>query len=201
MVVAPDEIARDAGLRAAVRRVAILNLSYFVIEFGIAHAIGSVSLFADSVDFLEDASVNLLVLLALGWGAAARARLGVFLGALLLAPAAATALTAWHKFQLPVAPDAGLLSLAGLGALGVNGFCAWRLASFRNHGGSITRAAFLSARNDAFANIGIILAGVLTAWSASHWPDLLLGLAIFAMNLEAAADIWKAAHREMSARP
>ena len=47
--------------------VAVLNLGYFGVEFTVALAIGSVSLFADSVDFLEDASVNLLILAALGW--------------------------------------------------------------------------------------------------------------------------------------
>ena len=56
----------DAGLRRVVRWVALLNLAYFGIEFSMALAIGSVALFADSVDFLEDASVNLLVLAALG---------------------------------------------------------------------------------------------------------------------------------------
>jgi Co/Zn/Cd efflux system component len=51
-------------------------LSYFGVEFAVAVAIGSVSLFADSIDFLEDASVNLLILAALGWSAPRRA-LGV----------------------------------------------------------------------------------------------------------------------------
>lgn len=40
--------------------VAILNLAYFGVEFTLARTIGSVSLFADSIDFLEDASVNFL---------------------------------------------------------------------------------------------------------------------------------------------
>ena len=44
----------DAALRRAVRIVAMLNLAYFGVEFGVALAIGSVSLFADSIDFLED---------------------------------------------------------------------------------------------------------------------------------------------------
>jgi Co/Zn/Cd efflux system component len=35
-------------------------LAYFGIEFAVALMIGSVSLFADSVDFLEDASINFL---------------------------------------------------------------------------------------------------------------------------------------------
>ena len=36
-----------------------------------ALAIGSVSLFADSVDFLEDTSVNFLIAIARGWSATA----------------------------------------------------------------------------------------------------------------------------------
>jgi len=37
-------------LRRAVRIVALLNLLYFGVEFSVALTIGSVSLFADSVD-------------------------------------------------------------------------------------------------------------------------------------------------------
>jgi Co/Zn/Cd efflux system component len=46
--------------------VAALNLAYFGVEFAVALKIGSVSLFADSVDFLEDAAVNFLITVALG---------------------------------------------------------------------------------------------------------------------------------------
>lgn len=56
----------DQNLRRVVRLVAVLNLAYFGIEFAVALVIGSVSLFADSIDFLEDASINLLILVALG---------------------------------------------------------------------------------------------------------------------------------------
>ena len=38
-------------LRKVVLTVAILNLAYFGVEFSVALIIGSVSLFADSVDF------------------------------------------------------------------------------------------------------------------------------------------------------
>ena len=53
----------DEQLRRAVILVAVLNLAYFWIEFATALTIGSVALLADSADFLEDASVNLLILL------------------------------------------------------------------------------------------------------------------------------------------
>ena len=66
----------DEGLRRVVARVAVLNLTYFGVEFSVALAIGSVSLFADSIDFLEDTSINFLILIALGWGARNRSRVG-----------------------------------------------------------------------------------------------------------------------------
>ena len=66
-------------LRRAVLVVALVNFIYFGVELAVARRIGSVSLFADSVDFLEDTSVNLLIALALGWSAKARARLGMLL--------------------------------------------------------------------------------------------------------------------------
>jgi Co/Zn/Cd efflux system component len=40
------------NLRKVVIIVALLNLAYFGVEFAVALAIGSVSLFADSIDFL-----------------------------------------------------------------------------------------------------------------------------------------------------
>lgn len=67
----------SSALRRAVTTVALANLGYFGVEFAVALSIGSVSLFADSVDFLEDASVNLLILMALGWSARSRARVGM----------------------------------------------------------------------------------------------------------------------------
>jgi Co/Zn/Cd efflux system component len=184
-------------LRRVVRRVALLNLGYFAVEFSVATAIGSVSLFADSIDFLEDASVNLLIAAALGWSARRRAQLGMVLAAILLVPGLATLWTAWQKFNVPVAPAATLLSLAGCGALVVNLSCALLLARYRHHSGSLTRAAFLSARNDALANIAIIAAGGMTGfvWH-SAWPDLIVGLGIAAMNADAAREVWTMAREE-----
>lgn len=188
------------SLRRAVLAVAFLNLAYFGIEFSVALAIGSVSLFADSVDFLEDASVNILIAVAIGWSPRRRAMLGMALAAILLAPALAGLWTAYQKLVAPVAPEPFRLTLTGIGALIVNLSCALILARFRDHSGSLTKAAFLSARNDVLANIAIILAGLVTAtlWR-SAWPDLLVGIAIAIMNADAAREIFEAARDEHAA--
>jgi len=99
-------------------------------------------------------------------------------------------------------PEAFALSLTGLGALAVNLSCAYLLAAYRHTSGSLTKAAFLSARNDALANVAIIGAGLATAllW-LSAWPDLIVGLTIAAMNVDSAREVWEAAgekHRAVS---
>ncbi|MCK6450018.1 MAG: cation transporter [Alphaproteobacteria bacterium] len=186
----------DDGLRRTVRVVAALNLAYFGVEFTVALAIGSVALFADSIDFLEDASVNFLILVALGWTAARRARVGMLLAGIILVPGLATLWTAWDKFMAPVPPEPVPLSLAGGGALAVNLACALMLARFRRQGGSLGKAAFLSARNDVLANAAIIAAGLITGYTLSAWPDLIVGLGIAAINAGAAREVWEAARKE-----
>jgi Co/Zn/Cd efflux system component len=183
-------------LRRAIKLVALLNLSYFVVEFIAAISIGSVSLFADSIDFLEDTSVNLLILLALGWSLRARSRVGMALAVILLVPGIATLWTVWQKIAAPLPPEPMTLSVVGAGALAVNLTCALILVRFRKHSGSLTKAAFLSARNDAYANVAIVAAGLVTAFTYSVWPDVIVGLGIAAMNATAAKEVWEAARSE-----
>jgi Co/Zn/Cd efflux system component len=186
----------NATLRRVVWIVALLNLAYFGLEFAVALSIHSVSLFADSVDFLEDASVNFLIAAALGWTAVARARLGMVLAVVLLVPGVATLSTALEKIHLPLIPSPQPLSLTALSALIVNVSCALLLARYRHHAGSLTRAAFLSARNDVLVNLAILLVAWVTVYWRSFWPDLVVGLAIAALNLDAARQVWHAAHKE-----
>jgi Co/Zn/Cd efflux system component len=186
----------NVNLRRTVIIVAVLNLAYFGVEFLVALGIGSVALFADSIDFLEDASINLLIALAFGWSATGRARLGMVLAGILLIPGLATLWTAWGKFAAPMPPAPLPLTLTGLGALAINASCAFMLARFRADGGSLTRAAFLSARNDTLANAAIIAAGLATAYTSSAWPDLIVGLGIAALNADAAREVWSAAREE-----
>ena len=190
----------NANLRKVVIIVAALNLAYFGVEFAVALAIDSVSLFADSVDFLEDASVNFLIAIAIGWSATSRARVGMALAGILFIPGLATLWTAWEKFLVPIPPAPLPLSLAGGGALIVNLSCALMLVQFRAHSGSLTKAAFLSARNDVLANVAIIVAGFVTAYTLSGWPDLTVGLGIAAMNADAAREVWSTAREEHRVR-
>lgn len=193
----------DRHLRRTVKIVAALNFSYFWVEIAVALAIGSVALFADSIDFLEDATVNLLVLAALGWSLARRRAVGVLLAVLLLVPGLSALWTAATKLlsAAAVAPEPVALTLTGVGALAVNALAAALLARVRDHGGSLSLAAFLSARNDVIANVGIIGAGLMTAMTHSIWPDIVVGVAIAVLNIGAAHEVYEAAIEPADARP
>jgi Co/Zn/Cd efflux system component len=187
------------ALRPVVARVAGLNLGFFGIEIAVALAIGSIALIADSLDFLEDAAINLLIFAGIGWSVRNRARLGMVLAGILVIPGLATAYAAYEKFSDLTPPAPLALTLTGLAALAVNLACAAMLARHRDGGGSLTRAAYLSARNDAYANLAIIAAGLLTALTLSPWPDLVAAAGIAILNADSAGDILRAARAEWRA--
>lgn len=189
-------VTSSALLRRTVLLVAGLNLAYFFVEASVALAIGSVSLFADSADFLEDTAINLLIAIALGWSVARQALVGRVMAGVLLVPAVAAGWQAWSKWGDPVAPATTALWVTAAGAAMINGLCAWLLVRVRTSGSSLGRAAFLSARNDVLVNLAIIAMAAVTAWTGSGWPDLVLGLVIIALAVHAAWEVWEVAGEE-----
>lgn len=151
-------------------------------------------MFADSVDFLEDTAINLLIFLALGWSLHRQAVAGKVMAAIILIPAAAAAWQAFAKIGDPVPPDPLTLIFTASEAAVVNLACSLLLVRFRRHGGSMATAA--SARNDVAINLAIIAMGLLTAWTSSGWPDLMLGLVIVALNVGAVKEVWNTAEEE-----
>lgn len=184
------------NLRKTVLIVATLNFLYFIVEFYFGRRYNSVSLIGDSVDFLEDASVNILIALAIGWSAKRRQHTSYFLAGLLLMPGIAFLWNALHQLLSPEVPQGQGMGIVGFGALLVNVTCAFLIAKHRKEEGGLVVAAYYSARNDAIANILIIGAALITLRSPSIWPDLVIGILIFAMNADAAKEILEASRDE-----
>jgi Co/Zn/Cd efflux system component len=185
------------SFKKAVFFVAILNLLYFFVEFIVALNIRSVSLLADSIDFIEDASINFLIFFAVSLTTVKKARISILLSIIMLLPGITALWAIWQQIihQEPPAPVE--LSTVAFGALIINCLCTLILMKFRNYSGSLTKAAFLSARNDAFANIAIILTGIITILYPSIWPDILVGLFIAYIRAESALVIFKNATKEL----
>ena len=185
------------SFKKAVFFVAILNLLYFFVEFIVALNIRSVSLLADSIDFIEDASINFLIFFAVSLTTIKKARISILLSIIMLLPGIIALWAVWQQIihQEPPAPVE--LSTVAFGALIINCLCTLILIKFRNYSGSLTKAAFLSARNDALANIAIIFTGIITILYPSIWPDILVGLLIAYIRAESALVIYKNATKEL----
>lgn len=189
-------MSEDLALRRAVPTVAVLNGCYFAVELVVALLIGSVALFADSIDFLEDTFLNVLVFVATAWSARARSRMGMVLAGVILVPALATIVAAVVKVVDQTPPAVTPLGVTAFGALLVNLACALVLSRHRRHPGGLARAAWLSARNDVLADVAIIGAAVVTLWLPSAWPDIVVGLGIGLLNADAARSVWRAARAD-----
>ena len=176
--------------------VLLLNLAYFMVEFGFAFTAQSVALFADSIDFLEDTALNFLILISLGASLIVRHRVSKILAIMMLIPSLSGAWMAISKILDPVPPEAGWMTAVGVGALAVNFTCATMIARLNRDRSGLVVAAFFAARNDALANLGIIVAGVITIFWASALPDVVVGLVIMALNADSAYKIWTSSKKE-----
>ena len=185
------------AVRRTVLLIALINAMYFIIEFYFGHRFNSVSLIGDSIDFLEDTSLNLLVAFAIGWSLRKRVLTGYFLAALLLVPGITFLWIAIDQILSPELPSGTGMSAIAFGALLVNIYCAYLIWDHKHLEGGLIKAAYYSARNDAIANALTILAGVVTLISVSIIPDLVIGAIIFLLNASAAKEVISAARKEV----
>jgi len=183
-------------IKKAIFCVIFLNLSYFMIEFYSAYRIGSASLFADSIDFLEDTAINALILFSVSWSLKNRLRLSMFLALLILIPGLTALWAIGQQFINKSYPDSFDLSLVGFGALIINLFCIKILLRFQNNQESLHRIAFLSAKTDILSNLAIITAGIFLYFFPSIWPDILVALCIVIINFDASFKVYKSVQKQ-----
>lgn len=188
---------RDPAYRRALWIVVLLNLGFGLIEIIGGFLADSQALKADALDFIGDGTISLFGLVALGWTARARSRIaltqGLFLGALGLG---VIGFAIWRATNA-VAPEAELMGGLGLIALLVNVSAALVLSRFRE-GDANVRAIWLFSRNDALANIAVIAAAGIVAWTGKAWPDLVVAGVIALLFLHSAWEITRGALSEMS---
>ncbi len=187
----------DPAYRHALKIVVALNLAFGLCELIGGFVADSQALKADSLDFLGDGSISLLGLIALAWSARARAQValtqGLFLGTLGFG---VIAFAIWRALNAAV-PEAELMGGIGAVALAVNVTSALLLARFRE-GDANVRAIWLFSRNDAVANVAVIVAAGLVAWTGSAWPDLVVAGVIALLFLHSAYVIVHDARSELS---
>ncbi|HEY9539258.1 MAG TPA: cation transporter [Kiloniellaceae bacterium] len=174
----------------------LVNAGMFAVEIAAGWAAGSVSLQADALDFLSDAANYGVSLFVLGMAAVSRARAallkGLSLGAVGLYVAGATL---YNALVLKV-PAAEVMGAVGVLALLANAGVAALLFAYRK-GDANMRSVWICSRNDAIANVAVVLAALGVFGTGTGWPDVVVAAVIAGLSLWGAAQIIRQARAEL----
>jgi Co/Zn/Cd efflux system component len=188
---APGEASAPAGeaLEARTLRLLLaLNGAMFAVELAAGWLAESTGLVADSLDMLADAMVYGLALLAVGRAGPAKLRAAHLSGLFQALLAAGVLADVARRLLLGSAPEPPAMIGVSALALAVNAACLLLIARHR-HGGAHMRASWIFSTNDVIANLGVIAAGALVAWTGSRLPDLAIGTAVALLVLAGAVRI------------
>ncbi len=170
------------------RLLLAINGVMFLVELAAGWIGQSTGLIADSLDMFADAAVYGVSLYAVGKAVALQARAARMSGYLQLLLAAGALAEVARRFLVGSEPQSALMMGIALLALVANVACLALIAKHRT-GGVHMRASWIFSTNDVIANIGVIAAGALVAWTASALPDLVAGAAIGLVVLSGAVRI------------
>jgi Co/Zn/Cd efflux system component len=163
--------------------VLVINAAMFVVELVLGLQAGSTGLIADSLDMLADAGVYGLSLAAVGRSLGEQRQAAVLSGRLQIVLAIWVLLDVLRRTAFGSEPISALMVGIGSLALLANLLCLLLVRRHRQ-GGVHMRASVIFSTNDTLANLGVIAAGLLVAWSGSRIPDLLIGTAISLLVLQ-----------------
>jgi len=151
-----------------------INGLMFLVEMTMGLIAQSAGLIADSLDMLADAAVYGLALYAVGYGIKMQVRAAHVAGILQLILAAGVLVEVGRRFLFGSDPQSLMMMAVASVALIANISCLLLIAKHRE-GGAHMKASWIFSANDVVINLGVILAGLLVAWTGSNYPDLIIG--------------------------
>ena len=186
----------DARYRRVLWLALAINAAMFAVEAGFGLIADSLSLQADALDFFGDAANYAISLALLGRAIRWRARGAAIKGGAMALFGAWVLGAAIYRVFVGGVPDAAIMGAIGLLALFANLACAVLLFRFRR-GDSNMRSVWLCTRNDAIANIAVILAALAVAVTGTGWADLGVAVVIASLAASAGISVIRQAHAEL----
>ncbi|MBK8082592.1 MAG: cation transporter [Devosia sp.] len=187
------------GMNETYRRrlliVTAVNIGMFVVEMTGGTLSGSKALQADALDFFADGITYALSLWAIGKAMRVRAGAAMLKGLSLLAMGLWVGGTTLYQVLMFGVPDAEVMSIIAMLALGANLFSVWLLLPYKD-GDSNVRSVWLCSRNDAIGNVAVVVAAGLVALFHSGAPDLIVAGVMAALFLSSAWQILRQAWGE-----
>ena len=173
-----------------------VNLAMFAIEIGAGVAAQSVSLLADSLDFLGDAGNYGISLFVLGMAIHWRARASLLKAASMGAFGLWVAITTFNHAMAGTVPAAPVMGIVGALALAANFGVALLLYRWRE-GDSNMRSVWICTRNDAIGNVAVLVAAVGVFGSGTGWPDYIVAAIMSGLALVGAFQVTRQALVEL----
>ena len=190
----------DGSERTALMVLFAINATMFVVELVAGWLAQSTGLIADSLDMFADAAVYAMSIYAVGKAASLQGTAARFSGYVQLLLAAGVLAEVGRRFIMGSEPQAPVMMGIAVLALVANVGGMALLAKHRQ-GGLHMRASWIFTTTDVIANVGVVVAGALVAWTGSSLPDLVVGLAIALVVLTGAVRILRLTGRPATISP
>ena len=191
-----DVSALQAHQRRVLKIVLAINAATFLMMVAAAIASGSSSLLSGALDNFGDAMTYALSLAVVGASGAAKARVALFKGLMILGAALAVAFQIGWRVLHPDVPVFETMGIAALLNLGANFLCLRLLMPYRD-GDVNMSSAWECSRNDVSEGIAVIAAALAVGVFQSAWPDIVIAFALLALFLRSAIRILGEAWRQL----
>lgn len=192
-----DKKPTSPGARKALWIALISNFAMFVVEVVGSYKADSVSLKADSLDFLGDAANYAVTLFVLGMSVSIRARASMGKGIVMGVFGIWVLGSAIHNFYHGLLPQPDTMGVLGFLALLTNVAVAFILYKFRE-GDSNMQSVWLCSRNDAIGNIAVLLAAAGVHFTSSNLPDLVVAVIMASLGVSSAVQVVSLSKRELA---
>lgn len=189
---------KDKSEQRVLVALLLINGFMFVAELGIGWWAQSTALIADALDMLADAMVYGVGLYAVGKSLLIKSKAARLSGTLQVLLGLLVLIDILRRLVVGSEPVSILMMSMGFVALLANVTCLLLIAKHRE-GEVHMRASWIFSKNDVIANLGVILAGGLVAWTGSRLPDLLIGLLVVIVVIRGGVLILKDAHATRTA--
>ena len=168
---------QDKSERRVLIALLLINGTMFVAELGVGWWAQSTALIADALDMLADAMVYGVGLYAVGKSLLVKVHAARISGSLQVLLGLLVLVDIVRRLIVGSEPVSILMMSMGVIALIANVTCLILIAKHREAEVHM-RASWIFSKNDVIANLGVILAGGLVAWTGSRLPDLVIGLLV-----------------------
>lgn len=171
--------------------VLAINFTFFIIEMLYGWLSSSLGLVADSLDMLADSFVYGLSLMAVGKEITRKKKVAKLSGYFQIFLALFGLIEVIRRFvtehETPKFQNMVIISILALVANYISLLLIQKSKSQDAH----MQASMIFTSNDIIINIGVIIAGVLVYFTASKYPDLIIGGIIFLIVVRGALRILK----------